>query len=569
MNNIELKPIKDIQTYDFYIPSYQRGYRWTELQVRDLLEDLWEFSQKDRKQDEFYCLQPIVVKRNSNNLWDVIDGQQRLTTLFIILTYINKNILPIASQKYTLEFETRKGSEDFLKNIDEARKDENIDYYHIVNTYQVADRWFREGDIATRGIKLYDIILNNTKFIWYEIKENVDPIEIFTRINLGKIPLTNAELIKALFLKKDNFGENEEFEKINLRQVEISKEWDQMEYALQRDEFWFFLNNNTPQNQYQTRIEFIFNIMAKEKNNLYKYGLELKGNPYFSFGVFNRLFQANKDKKDYINELWREVRSYYLTFEEWYKDRELYHLIGFLIAIGEPIEKIMSKVYKKSKRQVKDELRYLIRSKVSIDGDLKELTYGDKKSNKEIKEILMLFNVITINRNNKSNMRFPFSIVKNKEWDIEHIHAVNSEMPNDVKQRKEWVALAKKELEGEKIIKDIDTFIIKNYFDDGERFEKLYNKISNSYSDKSDINDISNLAILDSGTNRALKNAIFPIKRKGVIERTKNGEFIPLCTQNVFLKYYSKDISQMYFWSEKDRADYLAEIKNTLKEYIG
>ena len=65
-NNIELKSVSELLGMKFFIPSYQRGYRWTEQQVMDLLNDIWEFSQK--KTSEFYCLQPLVVKRKDDDL---------------------------------------------------------------------------------------------------------------------------------------------------------------------------------------------------------------------------------------------------------------------------------------------------------------------------------------------------------------------------------------------------------------------------------------------------------------------------------------------------------------------
>lgn len=77
-----IKSINDLLGNDFYVPSYQRGYRWTPIQVTELLTDIWDFHRKPGKiPEEFYCLQPIVVKLN-NGEWELIDGQQRLTTIF-------------------------------------------------------------------------------------------------------------------------------------------------------------------------------------------------------------------------------------------------------------------------------------------------------------------------------------------------------------------------------------------------------------------------------------------------------------------------------------------------------
>ena len=146
-NKIELKSVSELLGMKFFIPNYQRGYRWTEQQVKDLLNDIWEFSKKKKQEYEFYCLQPLVVKRKDEDVlnsikaatsieevetllkgsWEVIDGQQRLTTLFIILSVLEEKSL------YSIEYETRDDSKDFLKNIEESKKNENIDYYHITS----------------------------------------------------------------------------------------------------------------------------------------------------------------------------------------------------------------------------------------------------------------------------------------------------------------------------------------------------------------------------------------------------------------------------------------------------
>ena len=157
-NNIELKSVSELLGMKFFIPSYQRGYRWTEQQVKDMLNDIWEFSQKQKS--EFYCLQPLVVKRKDDDLlssikaatsieevetllkgsWEVIDGQQRLTTLFIILSVLE------AKSLYSIEYETRDDSKDFLKNIEESKKNENIDYYHIYQSKQTISSWFNNDE---------------------------------------------------------------------------------------------------------------------------------------------------------------------------------------------------------------------------------------------------------------------------------------------------------------------------------------------------------------------------------------------------------------------------------------
>ena len=576
-NEIELKNIKDILECKFYVPSYQRGYRWNKQQVIDLLEDIWEFSQKNElKKDEFYCLQPIVVKKMDGleEKWEVIDGQQRLTTIYIILTYIKQNILPKAATTFSLEFETRKGSELFLKNIDAERKDENIDYYHIFSALQNATEWFEsKGDETSVAIEVYNKLLNQTKFIWYQINDDVDPIDIFTRINLGKIPLTNSELIKALFLKKDNFGSESEREKVHLKQLEIANEWDQIEYSLQNDEFWYFICNGLE--EYETRIEFIFNMMSREINNTFEAPISEKHNEFFSFLVFSKLFKEEEQRikeenlphhKSPIDNLWLRIKKYFMTFEEWFNNRELYHLVGYLVTVDVKIDEIKKETETMTKSELIEYLNSRIRNSILAKEDIEEWDYN--KDGKNIKNVLLLFNVISLVANEKSNLRFPFDRFKIEKWDIEHIHAVNSEMPNDTKHRFDWLKAAQDEIDDVTISDRIKEFIKNDLISDDNAFAALYDEILTTYGDNEDINDISNLTLLDAATNRTYKNAIFPIKRKIILKNDREGTFIPICTKNVFLKYYSEDIKQMTFWGNDDRERYLTVIKETLKKYL-
>lgn len=226
-NTLELKTINELQQYSFYIPSYQRGYRWTPNEVEDLLNDISEFTPRpvdESDEKTWYCLQPIVVKKNENKQFEVIDGQQRLTTIYLILHYLNQGYIEERRVKlFELNYETRKNSTEFLKNLTENTKSiDNIDFYHISNAYQAICNWFKRPNFDQSNFE--SKFKFNSKVIWYESSET-DAIAIFTRINIGKIPLTNAELIKALFLNSSNFDKNLN-DKIRLKQLEISSEWD-------------------------------------------------------------------------------------------------------------------------------------------------------------------------------------------------------------------------------------------------------------------------------------------------------------------------------------------------------
>ena len=104
-----------------------------------------------------------------------------------------------------------------------------------------------------------------------------------------------------------------------------------------------------------------------------------------------------------------------------------------------------------------------------------------------------------------------------------------------------------------------------------EEFDKLFEKVISSFNEKKtsdSTHEITNLTLLDKDSNSALNKAIFEIKRNRIIEREKTNSFVPICTRNVFLKYYTEFPKQLYYWSNKDREDYLAEIVKTIGNYL-
>ncbi|KGX87475.1 hypothetical protein N781_14330 [Pontibacillus halophilus JSM 076056 = DSM 19796] len=161
----------------------------------------------DPNKDDVYWLQPIVVKRHEEGV-EVIDGQQRLTTVILIVKYIQSIIPLYQGQGYSIRYETRKDSERFIADIQnkEERRNDNIDFYHIYQAYETIGKWFKENPEQNALLYIWQRLTDQVKVLWYELDYQYDGIDLFTRINIGKIPLTNAELIKALFLSKNNLG---------------------------------------------------------------------------------------------------------------------------------------------------------------------------------------------------------------------------------------------------------------------------------------------------------------------------------------------------------------------------
>ena len=228
---LDTKLVGDI-TGAFFVPSYQRGYRWGETEVVRLLDDIYATEGKRN-----YCLQPVVVKKNGDR-YELIDGQQRLTTIYLIYRFMNEESFGFIDEpRFTLSYETRDKSENFLKSIDESRKDENIDFWFLCAAYESIKKWFAARDrksTLTNVNKYFDEIV---KIIWYEVGEAEDAIGLFTRLNIGKIPLTNAEPVKAMFLSK---GADKNVDKE--KQEEISLQWDNIEKELHNNSLWYFFD---------------------------------------------------------------------------------------------------------------------------------------------------------------------------------------------------------------------------------------------------------------------------------------------------------------------------------------
>lgn len=561
---LKLKTVNDLLEYSFYIPSYQRGYRWTKTEIFDLLNDIDEFKPKEIDNDTktWYCLQPIVVKNiDGEKKYEVIDGQQRLTTIFIILFHLNQYYAADYQVKlFDLTYETRSESTTFLDDLkkmsNSSQTENNIDFYYIAEAYKAVEGWFLSKGGNFNRNDFESKFKFHTKVIWYESYEQ-DSISIFTRINIGKIPLTNSELIKALFLNRSNF-EDKNFEKTKLRQLEIATEWDLIEQSLQKDRFWYFLNDKRVKNN---RIELIFNLMNDDFDSDDKYS---------TFRFFSKKF---KDKTtDTIDDVWHQIKIRYQTFNEWFENREFYHKIGYILSITTiNIKELYNNSFGLTKTEFIKYIDDLIRKTIN-NIDLEELQYDDKDA---VKRILLLYNILTLLSSESDNSYFPFDLFKNEKWDIEHITSVSDpSIIKDKLSREKWLRDAEifidveQIAEGKALKSRIETF---DSFDNEESFNEIFYEVVahfNSHIENGgDINHISNLTLLDSSTNRSYKNAVFPVKRKTIIDRDKQGVFIPICTKNVFLKYFSEYPPRISFWTQEDRDHYEKDLYNTIEKY--
>lgn len=551
MNNkgvkLEPKLVGDISG-NFFIPSYQRGYRWDKEQIEKLLDDILENGSNN------YCLQPIVVK-NNNSVYELIDGQQRLTTLFLILNFMkNEGFKPRINVNFSLNYETRPNSKTYLENIDESLAEENIDFFHIHGAYKAIKEWFIKQKNDSEAVDdIYQYLCKFVKVIWYETNNDENSTDLFTRLNIGKIPLTNAELVRALFLSRDNNSDVTEE-----KQIEIATNWDIIEKELHNEEFWGFLTNKKVSG-YNTRIELLFDMMANKQEN--------EKEKYYTFYFFSDKISIDNIP---ISDLWKEIQIYYLRLKEWFENRDIYHKVGYLVAIGVHIQTLIKKAEGKKKSVFLEELDEEIRQRISISAEnLWELSYENSSDKEKIENILLLFNVEAVRLLKNSQEKYSFNAHKSKQWSLEHIHAQNSQGLNKKEDQQEWLRL---HLESLKNIAQTDTSSkIQNLIDkieakyehiDRNIFDEIFTEVTSVLSEQNDNKDylhsLSNMALLSFENNAALNNSTFDVKRNKILDMDNVGQYIPICTKRVFLKYYTKSKDyQLHFWGETDRKAYM------------
>ncbi len=544
----------------FYVPSYQRGYRWGKDEVTRLLNDVYSNG------SESYCLQPVVVRRNGE-VFELIDGQQRLTTIYLIYRFMYDASNGFMDEpNFSLIYETRPRSEEFLLTVDSSMKEDNIDFWFICNAYEAIREWFTEKGKKSALTNINKYFDENVKIIWYEVDESEDAIALFTRLNIGKIPLTSAELVKAIFLSETT-GQQE----LDLnRREEKSLQWDNIEKELHNDALWYFLSNDR-KTKYQTRIDLVLDLIAQKQ-------LDNK-EQYFTFFYFD-----NRRKTESLDAMWQDIQHSFLILKDWFENHELYHKIGYLItAVPEAsmLQTLFDQAKGKTKAQFNSYLDQQICESIRINTNYAELSYEKSADYKRISKLLLLFNVMSVMKNGEQTQWFPFDKFKYDDngkvtWSLEHIHAQQSEGLQRESQWKEWLALHLPSVislgvGNEALVDEMQLAI------DAEKlgrleFEAIQEKVVKLLSARGSLefmHSIANMALLNTSDNAALNNSTFDVKRNMVIKMDKEGKFIPFCTKMVFLKYYTpSENNQLQFWGQPDRIAYVSAINEVLVDYL-
>ncbi len=496
-NKLEIKHVADLLEMHFYIPSYQRGYRWENKHVEALLDDLYSFSiqmeEDEHKRGKFYCIQPLAVVINKklsskeNIVYDVIDGQQRLTTLYLLLSYLqgvrqSNWSGKLATSIFSLKYESRES--DFFEeekfrsnNLDNAIG--NIDFFYMTRAYMSIEAWFEKTGINKNIIlkilipERYQLLTglegedldkakanndkeNDVRFIWYEVpsKENTESIEVFSQLNYGKTPLTATELVKALLFQCDIYTKDKDL----MREIAFRRscEWDTMEKQLQDPFMWSMIMSSDKElsSHITVVLSLVCNKLFEELKNNRSNKIN-KNSDDFIYQVCNLYLGTNKDGDYAVNVeyLWDKIQTTYTALYNWYKNPDTYHLIGLYIWLKEYktrdfdnekrfaiLEKLMDKYGDDTKDLFIGYLKKEIANIIHVDETIKTkegiipwglkfINYNDNPL--QMIRILATFNVEDVRTLQDESARFPFHLLRKFNiTSLEHIHPQNLILDN-------------------------------------------------------------------------------------------------------------------------------------------
>lgn len=612
----------------FFVPGYQRGYRWGRQEVEALLNDLWEFYlqtngkknlQPDGEKNTFYCLQPIVLYKDEQARENLLDGQQRLTTIYLLLSYLDSRRREEGYDKplFTLEYATREDSADFLAKklfaSEESEEASNVDYHYMRAAYGYIKDWFTQAPKHPgAAAKLIPLLLDedgkgpNVRVIEYYVEDDSDPIDVFLRLNQGKIPLTDAELTKALFLQSDKY-DAKLLPYVSPKLDLIASEWYAYEQQLSVPKFWHFISPYDAQST-PPSIRLLLELAARDRDlqsaTSYKDTPELwdpKKYTHPCYTLFSDYLQgySGEERLKKIGKVWECIYTIFGLISEWYEDQELYHYVGYLMCTESSSERfaLLCELLEQAETCTAPDFKAYLRRKIGekiegiclkkkIEGiRLNELSYEEHS---EVIHWVLLLHNIHQHIFTSEQIRFPFDLYTKEKWSLEHIYAQQSEPLRKREEQigfiEEHIATFRQDAFGDD--KETSSLIvrlegIRSQIQEPEKgeservslFEKALELITafevKQMGDTVPLHGLQNLCLLSRGVNSALSNRTFARKREIMREivMTATQEYIPMATRRVFLKYYSASPKDNAYWRREDAEAYMEHIRSVWKHY--
>ena len=572
----------------YNIPDYQRGYEWGENNVRLLLEDLKKFLDKiyisdtDKFLDDklFYCLQHItIISKDNGEYYNVVDGQQRLTTIAIILAYFGKADL----LKGKLKYSSREDTGEFLNNEiftrkywEQNDKEEDVkhkDEFYIRAAANMVQTWDKEQTWNSNQRKRYiEILLNRTKLIVNVVSGNEEMI--FANINGAKAELDGADLLRAVQIthsskEKYEITHSDNSNEVNEYRVKMGMLLDEINnWCGQKDVRTFlgrFLKDDSFDksgfNEKLYPINYLYRMMYEmhPDNNMpfefrfFEYGLDIKGN-----GVGDDNW-----------EMYIELKRIYGFVRDWYESDEIYHYLSYLFSNFKSKVNFVA-IYKtwENKKEISKYILEIYSSdgenneepaKEKLKNDLANLSFSWYHNKESLVKILILLDVIY---SCKSKYRLPINYFVSKGEDIEHI---GCQTPNeeDLNNREKWLEYIKK-LNDYKF--DIDKGRLDEWWEKLLKEQEVIDDVTSNIIDELNsygLNSIGNLVLLHSSQNRSYRNASFNTKKSIIIEDYYNDKY---SIRPYTLKAFSSNHTSM--WTLEDIKKSTETLANDIIDFL-
>jgi hypothetical protein len=601
----------------YNIPEYQRGYKWTEQQVRQLLKDINEFD-TGGDEDLFYCLQNITLVEKDGN-YNVVDGQQRLTTLALLLSYFEESSLVQKKIYYAV----RQPSNTFLQNIisnennfignliasqsfDEFASDSDIDFqdiYFMYSAIRSINLWFAEKDAEAKPIDravFKDKLLNNVKLIVNRIS-GIEEQELFMNLNAGRVHLDGSDLVRAILITRVAKQEMEEHDsseiktvvRLNERRVRIGWELDELNAWWSKDEVLSYFKSFTSIETGEKET-IKFNQEKHPINLLYKLWAEINQSKEKSI----RLALFETKNTDALG-LYTSIIQLHRTLKDWFEHREIYHFLGFLFSqkaitfqkvwldwnesnntrieficnLKTEIKKALFGIGPKDEDESESGISFWL-NKIK-DYNTESPTYW--KGNPQLQKILLLLDIIEHSNEKEHGIPLPFLkpiYFKNQKEDEEHIYPATpqditekrfKDLPDPMVSIENYLIKLNKGYDGDLIIMwgiSSDSWQELSAEEKNKKLEVLKSEIHK----KRPINSIGNLVLLHLSINRGFGNDYYTDKRISVINNTENGEYVRQHTLKVFVKQTnSLDLND---WTMEDITYNANRIHDTLLEFF-
>lgn len=535
------------------IPSYQRGYEWDADDIMILLDDIAKFTVAGLAEEKFYCLQHITLIKKTDNdgntFYNIVDGQQRITTLAIILSFYGKGYI----FENKLRYEVRTETGEFLKEHIFTRKywdgkysDQpgHKDEFYIRQAADTVQKWNTSGIKGTENFSLQHFIealLTKVKIIVNDVSG--DEEAVFSNINGVKAELDGADLLRAVQITRsaeEKYGtsvsDTHKEDKINEFRIKMGMELDSINLWCNTPEVRRYLNLFLPDGAFEKSI---FDAGKYPIDYLYRMMYEIHSDKTsaFEFRFFEYGLDRNLKNNDDNWEMYEELKNIYSSLYDWYSDTYIYHYTSYLFSqhkrdlnfktIYEKWEELGSRqefamylknviIEKLLRKYCEDDDSWNSQSDTNYQeaktaflkeiSDIQHNWYGDPMA----RTILISSDVILCTRKN-SLSRLPIDRFRLNSEDMEHIgcRTPNDEDLNDTAKWRAYIE------EIEKSGMDIEKDVIK-------RWKAILDSDSDTYRIVSELNEyglnsLGNLVLLDQSVNRSYRNAVFNEKKTMIL----------------------------------------------------